>query len=94
MAVTRSGEVVAVESPGFDAALQAIERLDLRARSGYRSIWSQASTLARSPRRSYRMGIRWTLRGSRAAAQAKHGPQFVAAPLEDKRPLSTRGAAV
>lgn len=31
MAVTRPGDVVAVESPGFYAALQAIERLDLRA---------------------------------------------------------------
>jgi DNA-binding transcriptional MocR family regulator len=30
-AVTRPGDVVAVESPGFYAALQAIERLDLRA---------------------------------------------------------------
>ena len=30
MAVTRPGDVVAVESPGFYAALQAIERLDLR----------------------------------------------------------------
>jgi DNA-binding transcriptional MocR family regulator len=31
MAVTRPGDVVAIESPGFYAALQAIERLDLRA---------------------------------------------------------------
>lgn len=31
MAVTRPGDLVAVESPGFYAALQAIERLDLRA---------------------------------------------------------------
>jgi DNA-binding transcriptional MocR family regulator len=31
MAVTRPGDVVAVEAPGFYAALQAIERLDLRA---------------------------------------------------------------
>lgn len=31
MAVTRPGDAVAVESPGFYAALQAIERLDLRA---------------------------------------------------------------
>ncbi|MEM5300130.1 GntR family transcriptional regulator, partial [Burkholderia sp. JPY481] len=31
MAVTRPGDVIAVESPGFYAALQAIERLDLRA---------------------------------------------------------------
>jgi DNA-binding transcriptional MocR family regulator len=31
MAVTRPGDVVAVESPGFYGALQAIERLDLRA---------------------------------------------------------------
>ena len=31
MAVTRPGDIVAVESPGFYAALQAIERLDLRA---------------------------------------------------------------
>ncbi|EIN02204.1 GntR family transcriptional regulator [Paraburkholderia hospita] len=31
MAVTRPGDVVAVESPSFYAALQAIERLDLRA---------------------------------------------------------------
>ncbi len=31
MAVTRPGDVVAVESPAFYAALQAIERLDLRA---------------------------------------------------------------
>lgn len=31
MAVTRPGDVVAVESPGFYTALQAIERLDLRA---------------------------------------------------------------
>ncbi|KER69967.1 GntR family transcriptional regulator [Burkholderia cepacia] len=31
MAITRPGDVVAVESPGFYAALQAIERLDLRA---------------------------------------------------------------
>lgn len=31
MAVTHPGDVVAVESPGFYAALQAIERLDLRA---------------------------------------------------------------
>ncbi|WP_322093498.1 aminotransferase-like domain-containing protein [Paraburkholderia bannensis] len=31
MAVTRPGDCVAVESPGFYAALQAIERLDLRA---------------------------------------------------------------
>jgi DNA-binding transcriptional MocR family regulator len=31
MTVTRPGDVVAVESPGFYAALQAIERLDLRA---------------------------------------------------------------
>lgn len=31
MVVTRPGDVVAVESPGFYAALQAIERLDLRA---------------------------------------------------------------
>lgn len=31
MSVTRPGDVVAVESPGFYAALQAIERLDLRA---------------------------------------------------------------
>ncbi|MEM5300302.1 PLP-dependent aminotransferase family protein, partial [Burkholderia sp. JPY481] len=30
-AVTRPGDVIAVESPGFYAALQAIERLDLRA---------------------------------------------------------------
>jgi DNA-binding transcriptional MocR family regulator len=31
MAVTRPGDAVAVEAPGFYAALQAIERLDLRA---------------------------------------------------------------
>jgi DNA-binding transcriptional MocR family regulator len=31
MAVTRPGDLVAIESPGFYAALQAIERLDLRA---------------------------------------------------------------
>ncbi|CAM2140571.1 Uncharacterized HTH-type transcriptional regulator YdcR [Pararobbsia alpina] len=31
MAVTRPGDIVVVESPGFYAALQAIERLDLRA---------------------------------------------------------------
>jgi DNA-binding transcriptional MocR family regulator len=31
MAVTGPGDVVAVESPGFYAVLQAIERLDLRA---------------------------------------------------------------
>ena len=31
MAVTRPGDVVAVEAPGFYAALQALERLDLRA---------------------------------------------------------------
>lgn len=31
MAVTRPGDVVAIESPGFYAALQALERLDLRA---------------------------------------------------------------
>ncbi|WP_213301948.1 PLP-dependent aminotransferase family protein [Paraburkholderia sacchari] len=31
MAVTRPGDAIAVESPGFYAALQAIERLDLRA---------------------------------------------------------------
>uniref|UniRef100_UPI001CA3E2D2 aminotransferase class I/II-fold pyridoxal phosphate-dependent enzyme n=1 Tax=Enterobacter agglomerans TaxID=549 RepID=UPI001CA3E2D2 len=31
MAVARPGDVVAVEAPGFYAALQAIERLDLRA---------------------------------------------------------------
>ncbi len=31
MAVTRPGDIVAVESPSFYAALQAIERLDLRA---------------------------------------------------------------
>jgi DNA-binding transcriptional MocR family regulator len=31
MAVTRPGDVVAIESPGFYAALQAVERLDLRA---------------------------------------------------------------
>ncbi|WP_246794483.1 PLP-dependent aminotransferase family protein [Burkholderia perseverans] len=31
MAVTRPGDVVAVEAPGFYGALQAIERLDLRA---------------------------------------------------------------
>lgn len=31
MATTRPGDIVAIESPGFYAALQAIERLDLRA---------------------------------------------------------------
>ena len=146
MAVTRPGDVVAVESPGFYAALQAIERLDLRAveipvhpvtgldldalaaaldKHSIRACWFMTNfqnptgvTLSDAKKKSlvellaardvplieddvyqemhfsrdrplpakafhalqfvledactglsYRMGVRWTLRGSRAAAQ-------------------------
>ena len=51
MAVTRPGDVVAVEAPGFYAALQALERLDLRAVE-IPSIRARASISMRSRTRS------------------------------------------